>query len=80
MDVADTEVKRGCCSILTLGNYDSGFREQEVVHLCWPDLNLTLNMIRGHVETGSRVWPKRWEEREVPVPKPLTPIASEARQ
>jgi integrase/recombinase XerD len=49
----------------------SGFREQEVVHLCWPDLNLSLNMIRVTSKPDLGFWPKRWEEREVPVPKPL---------
>jgi integrase/recombinase XerD len=49
----------------------SGFREQEVVHLCWPDLNFNLNMIRVTAKPGLGFWPKRWEEREVPVPKPL---------
>jgi integrase/recombinase XerD len=49
----------------------SGFREQEVVHLCWPDLNFNLNMIRVTAKPDLGFWPKRWEEREVPVPKPL---------
>ncbi len=49
----------------------SGFREQEVVHLCWPDLSFNLNMIRVTSKPDLGFWPKRWEEREVPVPKPL---------
>ena len=49
----------------------SGFREQEVVHLCWPDLNFKLNTIRVTSKPDLGFWPKRWEEREVPVPKPL---------
>jgi integrase/recombinase XerD len=52
----------------------SGFREQEVVHLCWPDLNFSLNMIRVTSKPDLGFWPKRWEEREVPVPKPLVEL------
>lgn len=49
----------------------TGFREQEVAHLCWPDLNFNLNTIRVTSKPDLGFWPKRWEEREVPVPKPL---------
>ena len=52
----------------------SGFREQEVVHLCWPDLNFNLNTIRVTSKPDLGFWPKRWEEREVPVPKPLVEL------
>jgi hypothetical protein len=49
----------------------TGFREQEGVHSFWADFNFPLNTIRvtSKPELGS--WPKRWEEREVPVPKAL---------
>jgi integrase len=49
----------------------TGFREQEVVHLVWSDINFTLNTIRVTAKPDLGFSPKRWEEREVPVPKPL---------
>jgi integrase/recombinase XerD len=49
----------------------TGFREQEVVHLIWSDINFALNTIRVTAKPDLGFWPKRWEEREVPVPKPL---------
>jgi integrase len=54
----------------------TGFREQEVVHLCWPDLQFGLNTIRVTSKPDLGFWPKRWEEREVPVPKPLIELLS----
>ena len=47
----------------------TGFREQEVVHLFWSDVNFTLNTIRVTAKPDLGFWPKRWEEREVPVMK-----------
>jgi integrase len=47
----------------------TGFREQEVVHLLWSDLNFPLNTIRVTSKPDLGFWPKRWEEREVPVMK-----------
>jgi hypothetical protein len=47
----------------------TGFREQEVVHLFWPDVNFTLDTIRVTAKPEPGFWPKRWEEREVPVVK-----------
>jgi integrase/recombinase XerD len=49
----------------------TGFREQEVVHLSWSDVNFTLNTIRVTSKPELGFWPKRWEEREVPVVKRL---------
>ncbi len=49
----------------------TGFREQEVVHLFWTDANFTLNTVRVTAKPDLGFWPKRWEEREVPVPKAL---------
>jgi integrase len=49
----------------------TGFREQEVVHLFWPDVSATLNTIRVTSKPDLGFWPKRWEEREVPVQKGL---------
>jgi integrase len=47
----------------------TGFREQEVVHLFWSDINFTLHTIRVTAKPDLGFWPKRWEEREVPVLK-----------
>jgi integrase len=49
----------------------TGFREQEVVHLFWSDINFTLNTVRVTAKPELGFYPKRWEEREVPVPKDL---------
>lgn len=49
----------------------TGFREQEVVHLFWSDINFALNTIRVTMKPDLGFSPKRWEEREVPVAKPL---------
>ena len=49
----------------------TGFREQEVVHLVWSDINFSLNTIRVTAKPDLGFWPKRWEEREVPVAKPV---------
>lgn len=50
----------------------TGFREQEVVHLFWDDINFTLNTLRVTAKADLGFSPKRWEEREVPVPQQLT--------
>lgn len=50
----------------------TGFREQEVVHLFWDDINFTLNTVRVTAKPDLGFSPKRWEEREVPVPQRLT--------
>ena len=49
----------------------TGFREMEVVHLAWSDISLTLNTIRVTAKPELGFSPKRWEEREVPVPQQL---------
>jgi integrase/recombinase XerD len=49
----------------------TGFREQEVVHLFWSDINFALNTVRVTSKPDLGFWPKRWEEREVPVSKAL---------
>lgn len=49
----------------------TGFREQEVVHLFWRDVNFNVNTIRVTVKPDLGFAPKRWEEREVPTPKAL---------
>lgn len=49
----------------------TGFREKEVVYLLWDDVNFTLNTVRVTAKPDLGFSPKRWEEREVPVPKRL---------
>jgi integrase/recombinase XerD len=49
----------------------TGFREQEVVHLFWTDVNVKLNTVRVTLKPDLGFSPKRWEEREVPVVKGL---------
>jgi len=49
----------------------TGFREQEVVHLSWNDINFNLNTVRVTAKPDLGFSPKRWEEREVPVQKQL---------
>ena len=46
----------------------TGFREQEMVFLFWSDVNLKLRTIRVTSKPSLGFFPKRWEEREVPVP------------
>jgi integrase len=47
----------------------TGFREQEIVHLSWDDINFNLNTVRVTAKPDLGFSPKRWEEREVPVSK-----------
>jgi len=49
----------------------TGFREQEVVHLSWEDINSKLDTIKVTAKPDLGFYPKRWEDREVPVPKRL---------
>ena len=49
----------------------TGFREREVVHLFWDDINPKLHTIKVVAKPDLGFYPKRWEEREVPVPKQL---------
>jgi site-specific recombinase XerD len=46
----------------------TGFREQEVVFLFWSDINLKLRTIRVTSKPHLGFSPKRWEEREIPIP------------
>lgn len=52
----------------------TGFREQEVVHLLWNDINTSLSTVRVTAKPDLGFSPKRWEEREVPVPKRLVEL------
>src|SRR5688500_9867072 len=49
----------------------TGFREQEVMHLFWEDINFNLHTIQVTAKPDYSFYPKRWEEREVPVPATL---------
>jgi integrase/recombinase XerD len=52
----------------------TGFREQEVMYLFWKDLNPKLRTVRVISKPDLRFFPKRWEEREVPVPAELAEL------
>ena len=52
----------------------TGFREQEIMHLFWSDINFTLHTVRVTAKPELGFYPKRWEEREVPVPNNLTEL------
>ena len=45
----------------------TGLREQEVVHLVWTDINFELRVVRVTAKPALAFYPKRWEEREVPI-------------
>jgi integrase len=49
----------------------TGFREQEVAFLFWSDANLKLRTIRVTSKPQLGFSPKRWEEREIPIPVEL---------
>jgi integrase len=49
----------------------TGFREQEVAFLFWSDINLKLRTIRVTSKPHLGFSPKRWEEREIPIPVEL---------
>jgi site-specific recombinase XerD len=52
----------------------TGFREQEVMYLYWSDLNVELRTIRVTAKPERGFYPKRWEEREVPIPMHLVEL------
>jgi integrase len=55
----------------------TGFREQEMVHLFWSDVNARLRSIRVTSKPKYGFSPKRWEEREVPVPIQLIELLAD---
>lgn len=65
-----TSVERTLFSTFLL----TGFREQEIVHLRWDDINFALNTLKVTAKPELGFYPKRWEEREVPVPKQLVAL------
>ena len=48
----------------------------EVVHLYWSDISFELQTARVTSKPDLGFYPKRWEEREVPIPAKLIEIAS----
>ena len=52
----------------------TGFREQEVAFLFWIDVNLKLRTIRVTSKPHLGFSPKRWEEREIPIPSELAKL------
>jgi integrase len=52
----------------------TGFREQEVMYLFWKDLNPKLRTVRVLSKPDLKFYPKRSEEREVPVPSELADL------
>jgi integrase len=57
----------------------SGFREMEVVHLYWSDINFDLQTARVTSKPELGFYPKRWEEREVPIPVKLIELLKTRR-
>jgi len=52
----------------------TGLREQEVVHLIWTDINFELRVVRVTAKPALAFYPKRWEEREVPITVQLSEL------
>jgi integrase len=52
----------------------TGFREQEVALIFWSDINLKLRTIRVTSKPHLGFSPKRWEEREIPIPLELAKL------
>lgn len=52
----------------------TGMREQEVMHLWWPDINFRLRTIRVTAKPERGFYPKRWEEREIPIANQLVSL------
>jgi integrase/recombinase XerD len=52
----------------------TGFREQEMIYLEWTDIHLDLRTVRVTSKPDVGFYPKRWEEREVPIPAQLVEI------
>ncbi len=44
------------------------------MYLFWSDINADLRTIRVTSKAQHGFYPKRWEEREVPIPAPLAEI------
>jgi integrase/recombinase XerD len=57
----------------------SGFREQEVMHLTWKDINFTASTVSVRHKPQYDWTPKAYKEREVPVPSALLHELEEAK-
>jgi len=55
----------------------TGFREQELVHLFWTDINFNLKTIRVTAKPDLGFSPKRWEEREIAANRQLVELLKE---
>ena len=49
----------------------TGFREGEVMHVTWPDIDFGNHVVRVKAKPKLGFIPKDWEEREVPIPDRL---------
>ncbi len=49
----------------------TGFREAEVQHVTWKDVDLKEQVVRVTAKPEYGFFPKDWEEREVPIPDRL---------
>ena len=56
----------------------TGLRELEVVHLFWTDISFELQTVRVTAKPELGFYPKRWEEREVPIPVQLIGLLKSA--
>ena len=56
----------------------TGLRELEVVHLFWTDVSFDLQTVRVTAKPELGFYPKRWEEREVPIPVQLIGLLKSA--
>ena len=56
----------------------TGLREMEVVHLFWTDVSVELQTVRVTAKPELGFYPKRWEEREVPIPVQLIGLLKSA--
>ena len=49
----------------------TGMREQEVMHMCWSDVNLVQHTVRVSHKPQFDWTPKAYKEREIPIPEKL---------
>jgi integrase len=49
----------------------TGMREQEVMHVCWSDVNLIEHTVRVSHKPQFNWTPKAYKEREIPIPEKL---------
>jgi len=57
----------------------TGMREMEAVHLFWTDISFDLLKVRVTSKPELGFYPKRWEEREVPIPVQLVDVLKSHR-